>query len=166
MAYPSQTLIVQKPGKKKKPGPLSMPVELVNPDGSPFTGGGDSAITSVQVTVDDNTGTPSCTGSVQDGVLKLAFMNLKGAAGAKGDKGDKGDTGPAGPAGAKGETGPEGPKGDTGPQGPAGADGKDGTSFTKCAAVPDVSGEDAAAASATVNALLASLRAGGVLNAS
>lgn len=145
MAYPSQTLIVQKPGKKEKPGPLSMPVELVNPDGSPFTGGGDSAITSVQVTVDDNTGTPSCTGSVQDGVLKLAFKNLKGtagAAGAKGDKGDKGDTGPAGPAGA------------------------DGTSFTKCAAVPDVSGEDAAAAIATVNALLASLRAGGVLNAS
>lgn len=145
MAYPSQTLIVQKPGKKKKPGPLSMPVELVNPDGSPFTGGGDSAITSVQVTVDDNTGTPSCTGSVADGVLKLAFKNLKGtagAAGAKGDKGDKGDTGPAGPAGA------------------------DGTSFTKCTAVPDVSGEDAAAAIATVNALLASLRAGGVLNAS
>lgn len=145
VAYPSQTLIVQKPGKKKKPGPLSMPVELVNPDGSPFTGGGDSAITSVQVTVDDNTGTPSCTGSVQDGVLKLAFKNLKGtagAAGAKGDKGDKGDTGPAGPAGA------------------------DGTSFTKCAAVSDVSGEDAAAAISTVNALLASLRAGGVLNAS
>lgn len=139
MAYPSQTLIVQKPGKKKKPGPLSMPVELVNPDGSPFTAGGDSAITSVQVTVDDNTGDPSCTGSVQDGVLKLDFKNLKGAAGAKGDKGD------------------------TGAQGPAGAD---GTSFTKCTAVPDVSGEDAAAAIATVNALLASLRAGGVLNAS
>lgn len=145
VAYPSQTLIVQKPGKKKKPGPLSMPVDLVNPDGSPFTGGGDSAITSVQVTVDDNTGTPSCTGSVQDGVLKLAFKNLKGTAGAAGVKGDKGD------------------KGDTGPAGPAGAD---GTSFTKCAAVPDVSGEDAAAAIATVNALLASLRAGGVLNAS
>lgn len=142
VAYPSQTLIVQKPGKKKKPGPLSMPVELVNPDGSPFTGGGDSAITSVQVTVDDNTGTPSCTGSVADGVLKLAFTNLKGAAGAAGAKGDKGDTGPQGPAGA------------------------DGTSFTKCAAVPDVGGEDAAAAIATVNALLASLRAGGVLNAS
>lgn len=157
VAYPSQTLIVQKPGKKKKPGPLSMPVELVNPDGSPFTAGGDSAITSVQVTVDDNTGTPSCTGSVQDGVLKLAFTNLKGAAGAAGAKGDKGDTGPQGPAGDKGD------KGDTGPQGPAGAD---GTSFTKCAAVPDAVGEDAAAAIATVNALLASLRAGGVLNAS
>ena len=142
MAYPSQTLIVQKPGKKKKPGPLSMPVDLVNPDGSPFTGDGDSAITSVQVTVDNNTGTPSCTGSVADGVLKLAFTNLKGAAGAAGAKGDKGDTGPQGPAGA------------------------DGTSFTKCAAVPDVSGGDAAAAIATVNALLASLRAGGVLNAS
>ena len=142
MGYPVQTLVVQKPGKKKKPGPLDAPVRLVNPDGTPFTGDGDSAITSVQVTVDDNTGAPSCTGSVADGVLKLAFTNLKGAAGAAGAKGDKGDTGPQGPAGA------------------------DGTSFTKCTAVPDVSGEDAAAAIATVNALLASLRAGGVLNAS
>ena len=157
MGYPVQTLVVQKPGKKKKPGPLDAPVRLVNPDGTPFTGDGDSAITSVQVTVDDNTGTPSCTGSVADGVLKLAFTNLKGAAGAAGAKGDKGDTGPQGPAGDKGD------KGDTGPQGPAGAD---GTSFTKCSAVPDVGGEDAAAAIATVNALLASLRAGGVLNAS
>lgn len=142
MGYPVQTLVVQKPGKKKKPGPLDAPVRLVNPDGTPFTGDGDSAITSVQVTVDNNTGTPSCTGSVADGVLKLAFTNLKGAAGAAGAKGDKGDTGPQGPAGA------------------------DGTSFTKCAAVPDVGGEDATAAIATVNALLASLRAGGVLNAS
>lgn len=142
MGYPVQTLVVQKPGKKKKPGPLDAPVRLVNPDGTPFTGDGDSAITSVQVTVDDNTGTPSCTGSVADGVLKLAFTNLKGAAGAAGAKGDKGDTGQQGPAGA------------------------DGTSFTKCAAVPDVSGEDASAAIATVNALLASLRAGGVINAS
>ncbi len=40
---------------------------------------------------------------------------------------------------------------------PAGAD---GTSFTKGAAVPNVGGGDAAAAIATVNALLASLRAG------
>lgn len=142
MGYPVQTLVVQKPGKKKKPGPLDAPVRLVNPDGTPFTGDGDSAITSVQVTVDDNTGTPSCTGSVADGVLKLDFKNLKGEAGASGPKGDKGDTGAQGPAGA------------------------DGTSFTKCAAVPDVVGEDAAAAIATVNALLASLRAGGVLNAS
>lgn len=136
-----QTLVVQAPGKKKKPGPVDAPVRLINPDGTPFTGGG-SAITSVQVTVDDNTGAPSCTGSVADGVLKLDFKNLKGEAGASGPKGDKGDTGAQGPAGA------------------------DGTSFTKCAAVPDVGGEDAAAAIATVNALLASLRAGGVLNAS
>lgn len=157
MGYPVQTLIVQKPGKKKKPGPLDAPVRLVNPDGTPFTGDGDSAITSVQVTVDDNTGTPSCTGSVADGVLKLAFTNLKGAAGAAGAKGDRGDTGPQGPAGDKGD------RGDAGPRGPVGAD---GTSFTKCAAVSDVGGEDAAAAIATVNALLASLRAGGVLNAS
>lgn len=130
MAYPFQTLIVRKPGKKKKPGPMSMPVELVNPDGTPFVGSGDAAISSVQVTVDNKTGTPSCTGTVEDGVLKLDFKNLKGATGA------------------------------------AGANGKDGTSFTKCAAVPDVSGDDAAAAITTVNALLASLRDGGVLNAS
>lgn len=142
MGYPVQTLVVQKTGKKKKPGPLDAPVRLVNPDGTPFTGDGDSAITSVQVTVDDNTGAPSCTGSVEDGVLTLAFKNLKGTAGAAGAKGDKGDKGDPGPAGA------------------------DGTSFTKCAAVPNVSGEDATAAIATVNALLASLRAGGVLNAS
>ena len=38
--------------------------------------------------------------------------------------------------------------------------------FSKCAAVPDVSGEDATAAINTINALLASLRAGGVINAS
>ena len=132
---------MQKPGKKKKPGPVDAPVRLINPDGTPFTGGG-SAITSVQVTVDDNTGTPSCTGSVADGVLKLDFTNLKGAAGAAGAKGDKGDTGPQGPAG------------------PA------GTSFSPCAAVSDVSGEDATAAISTINALLASLRAGGVINAS
>lgn len=142
MGYPVHTLVVQKPGKKKKPGPLDAPVRLVNPDGTPFTGDGDSAITSVQVTVDDNTGEPSCTGSVADGVLKLDFKNLKGEAGASGPKGDKGDTGAQGPAGA------------------------DGTSFTKCVAVPDVGGEDATAAIATVNALLASLRAGGVINAS
>ncbi len=91
-----------------------VPGDPDQPAGSPFTGGGDSAITAVQVTVDDNTGTPSCTGSVQDGVLKLAFKNLN---------------------------------------------------FTKGAAVPNGGGGDAAAAIATVNALLASLRAGGVLNA-
>ena len=143
MAYPSQTLIVQKPGKKRKPGPLSMPVELVNPDGSPFTGGGQS-ITSVEVsTLFAN---QPATAELEGTVLKLGIP--------------KGETGPAGIAG---QQGPKGDKGDTGAQGPAGAD---GTSFTPCAAVPDVSGEDAAAAIATVNALLASLRAGGVLNAS
>lgn len=40
MGYPVQTLIVQKPGRKRKPGPLAAPVDLVNPDGTPFAASG------------------------------------------------------------------------------------------------------------------------------
>lgn len=47
-------------------------------------------IKTVTVTADNNTGTPSATGSVSGNTLTLAFKNLKGA------KGDKGDTGAAG----------------------------------------------------------------------
>ena len=68
-------------------------------------------IDTVNVTVDNNTGTPSATGSVSGSTLTLAFSNLKGAEGATGATGA---TGPAGPTGA---TGPQGPQG---PQGPAG----------------------------------------------
>lgn len=76
--------------------------------------GGGSGITSVEVDVDNTTGTPSGTGSVEDGTLKLSFSGLKG------------ETGPQGPQGPKGDTGAQGPKGDTGPQGPAGEDGAPG----------------------------------------
>lgn len=38
MSFPVQTLVVQKAGKKKTPGPLDAPVRLINPDGSAFTG--------------------------------------------------------------------------------------------------------------------------------
>ena len=55
--------------------------------------------------MDNNTGTPSATGSVSGSTLSLDFHNLKGATGA---------------AGAQGPTGPQGPQGDTGE---AGADG-------------------------------------------
>lgn len=58
-----------------------------------------------------------------------------------------------------GGAGPQGPKGDPGiqgPQGPAGPS-KQGV------AVPDVSGSEAADAITTINALLASLRAAGLI---
>lgn len=76
--------------------------------------GGGSGITSVEVDVENTTGTPSGTGSVEDGTLKLSFSGLKG------------ETGPQGPQGPKGDTGAQGPKGDTGAQGPAGAEGPQG----------------------------------------
>lgn len=76
--------------------------------------GGGSGITSVEVDVDNTTGIPSGTGSVEDGTLKLSFSGLKG------------ETGPQGPQGPKGDTGAQGPKGDTGAQGPAGEDGAPG----------------------------------------
>ena len=59
-------------------------------------------ISTVNVTVDNNTGTPSGTASVSGNTLSLSFANLKGA---------KGDTGATGATGA---TGPQGPKGDQG----------------------------------------------------
>ena len=64
-----------------------------------------------------------------------------------------GSVGPQGPAGP---AGPQGPKGEPGPQGPAGPS-KQGV------AVPNVSGSEAADAIATINALLASLRAAGLI---
>ena len=100
---------------------------------------------------------------LEQGVLNEQ-VGPPGPAGPQGEKGEKGDTGPAGPKGDKGETGPAGhtgpkcDKGETGAQGPA------GTSFTKGTKVDDVSGDDAAACKTTINALLASLRAAGVIN--
>jgi hypothetical protein len=123
-------------------------VQFVDDAGEPVDlAGGGQSITSVEVSTLD--AGQSATAQLEGTVLKLGIP--------------KGETGPAG---TDGQQGPKGDKGDTGATGATGPAGKDGTSFTKCAAVPDVSGDDAAAAIATVNALLASLRAGGVLNAS
>lgn len=91
--------------------------------------GGGSDIDTVQVTVDNNTGTPSATGSVSGSTLILDFHNLKGATGATGPQGptgpqgEQGEQGEQGPTGATGPQGPKGDTGDTGPQGPAGAAG-------------------------------------------
>lgn len=90
---------------------------------------GGSGITSVEVDVDNTTGTPSGTGSVEGGILKLSFSGLKGETGPQGPQGPKGDTGAQGPAGedgAPGATGPQGPQGETGPQGPKGDTGDTG----------------------------------------
>ena len=93
-----------------------------------------------------------------------------GPAGPQGPKGDTGATGAQGPQGETGPQGPAGPKGDTGetgPQGPA------GPSYTLPAATTEALGgvkmaaavADAAAAPTQTefNALLASLRAAGIL---
>lgn len=55
--------------------------------------GGGSGITSVEVDVENTTGTPSGTGSVEEGILKLSFSGLKGETGPQGPQGPKGDTG-------------------------------------------------------------------------
>ena len=64
-------------------------------------------ISTVNVTVDNNTGTPSGSASVSGGTLTLNFSNLKGA------------TGEQGPQGIQGVQGVQGPKGDTGVTGDA-----------------------------------------------
>lgn len=66
-----------------------------------------ATISTVNVTVDNNTGTPSGSASVSGGTLSLSFQNLKGATGAQG------------PQGIQGVQGPQGPKGDTGVTGDA-----------------------------------------------
>lgn len=64
-------------------------------------------ISTVNVTVDNNTGTPSGSASVSGSTLSLSFQNLKGA------------TGEQGPQGIQGVQGVQGPKGDTGVTGDA-----------------------------------------------
>lgn len=106
--------------------------------------GGGSGITSVEVDVDNTTGTPSGTGSVDGGVLKLEFSGLKGEQGPQGAQGPKGDTGAQGPAGedgAPGAIGPQGPQGETGQQGPKGDTGNTGPQGPKgdTGATPNIS---------------------------
>lgn len=65
-----------------------------------------STISTVDVTVDNNTGTPSASASVSGSTLSLSFQNLKGATGATGA------TGPQGPQGERGLPGESGVTGD------------------------------------------------------
>lgn len=108
---------------------------------------------------------PAVTNSGTETDAVLDFVLQQGPAGPQGPKGEKGDAGP------QGEQGPQGPKGDTGEQGPAGAKGDPGEQgpqgpagpSKQGVAVPDVSGSEAADAITTINALLASLRAAGLI---
>ena len=117
---------------------------------------------------------PAVTNSGTETAAVLDFVLQQGPAGPQGPKGDKGDVGPQGPQGdpgPQGTEGPQGPKGDTGEQGPAGAKGDPGEQgpqgpagpSKQGVAVPDVSGSEAADAITTINALLASLRAAGLI---
>ena len=114
---------------------------------------------------------PAVTNSGTETAAVLDFVLQQGPAGPQGPKGDKGETGdigpqgpegPQGPKGDAGEQGPAGAKGDPGEQGPQGPQGPAGPS-KQGVAVPDVSGSEAANAIETLNALLASLRAAGLI---
>lgn len=104
-------------------------------------------IKTVTVNVDNNTGTPSATGSVNGNTLTIDFKNLKGA---------KGDTGAAG---AKGDKGEQGPKGDTGAQGPAGV-GLTG----EAVAITELSTETATDMKNKINEIITQLKARGVIS--
>jgi hypothetical protein len=62
-------------------------------------------ISTVNVTVDNNTGTPSGSASVSGSALSLNFHNLKGPAGATGATGQQGPQGERGLPGESGVTG-------------------------------------------------------------
>lgn len=67
---------------------------------------GPAGVTSVVITVGSDTGTPSGTASLKDGVLTIALNNIKGTDGAPGQQGPQGIQGQQG---IQGETGPAGP---------------------------------------------------------
>lgn len=75
--------------------------------------GKQDSITTVNVSVDSNTGTPSATANVNGNTLNLSFNNLKGEKGDKGDRGNDGLPGQKGEKGDKGDTGAPGANGVT-----------------------------------------------------
>lgn len=91
------------------------------------------------------------------------FTGIPGATGPTGATGPAGPTGPTGATGEAGAIGPVGPTGATGATGATGPTGPAGA-LTPAAAVPDVEGTPTPEeVGTTLNALLASLRAAGIL---
>ncbi len=88
-------------------------------------------------------------------------VGQRGPAGPQGPQGLTGATGATGPAGPQGEQGIQGEQGPAGPQGPQGEPGV----VTPAAAVADVVVADATATTnaETINAILAALRAAGLM---
>ena len=89
-------------------------------------------ITEASASVENVTGTPSCTVTLanateegHEGTKKLVFVfsGIKGEQGEKGETGDRGAKGDKGDKGERGFTGERGPKGDTGAQGEQGEQG-------------------------------------------
>lgn len=82
---------------------------LVGPEGPRGRQGADgepgpAGVTSAVVTVDNTTGTPSASATVEDGMLSISFSGIKGETGAAGATGATGATGPQGEMGPAGVT--------------------------------------------------------------
>lgn len=88
-------------------------------------------INNVSVDVDNQSGTPSGSASLDDGTLTIHLSNIKGPKGETGEQGPQGPQGAQGPQGsqgAQGIQGEQGAQGETGPQGPIGPQGNPGSS--------------------------------------
>lgn len=110
---------------------------LVGPEGPHGQRGqtGPAGVTSATVSVGPNTGTPSASISVVNGLLSLILDGLKGNTGEQGPVGPEGPTGPVGPQGVKGDKGDKGNQGDKGEKGDRGAQGQIGPAGVTSAVV-------------------------------
>ena len=98
-------------GKYKNCGPFRGPqgvqgIQGIQGHDGPQGPAGPAGVTSVVITVGSDSGTPSGTATLDNGVLTIALNNIKGTDGAPGQQGQQGIQGPQG---IQGEVGPAGP---------------------------------------------------------